>query len=820
MTRHHDRRAAVTDRAALVDCRRGAGRACFVVMRRWVGGYAFAVALLSTISASAQLVTLPPVPVTSTTLRPAGGAFVNLVPFGSGFATTVGSVTETVFAMLDARATVTSQAPLSEEFSNHTSGGRIARTLTGFLMFGKQSLGDALQVRAADESGNFVGAPIPIGVTTTSVGTHRIACAASNCLLVWIGRASIQAIRVTHAGALIDPAPFTVSTSTSTEWVGNPELATDGVDYLVAYVKGTSFNPPPPAVWVQRIEAATGALLGGAPTLASGADSTPSTSQAMSVAFHNNRYVIAWKQQSLGATQHPPAVRIFDRNATPIAATATRIDVSPDLPADASYSEVTALSITALSDDRFVLVWQFAVRQSVGYRESVYTRVVTRDQVVLGARSNVIESEIRPTTYPVYVSAAHGASSTVLNWIRYPEGGGLPSVCASTRLGADGEALDTPPLVAFRIPPQQTTQQFRRLSDGSSVLAFEEKFGLDPVDGARSGIRAVRISAEGVVLTPVPLDLGRSSIPIKIVAGDGQFIVVRGSGPYVDFRRYTNDFVPIDATWLRVPGASIPAVASISNDYLLLNFDRAAARNRAGFIVDAMGQYTLLPSPVPDRNFILTATGTHWLLFSFGLPLTATGEGLRIDRSGASSAFLWERPALPAWDDNIMQAESDPWGITLLTNSSMIRLDPSGRLRGNTQRSSPNNFAVMTRAPGVSILGQTRYSPTGNQLDIDIVPDFEPPTTQSNVFPTQSIYPSHLSTGRDRIFVAHQQLHAMNASERVVFSTILTTFPTPPPRPAGSCSCDTRSLGTPARHAVLLLAAATTLTLRRRRRAA
>lgn len=864
-------------------------------MRRWVGGYAFAVALLSTLSASAQFVALPPVPATSATLRPAGYSFLDVLPFGSGFVANIGAYDDTSLAMLDASATLTTQIRRNPTFSNRITLSRAARTPTGFLLFGHQFMSDfQLRVQVVNETGSFVGAGTRIATVSNAEGSidHRVACAATNCLLVWRESGAIRAIRVTHAGALIDPTPFTVSTTTSAERAATPGLATDGVDYLVAYSKFEPVGSISRGVWVQRIEAATGALLGGAPTRASSDSAISREEMNMHVVFHNERYAVAW----LGGS---PAVRVFDRNATPIAADVTRIDISADVSAGTSATPRGVLSVGALSDDRFVLAWHLGLVTRAGeIRDAVYTRAVTRDQTVVGARSNLIDGEFARTSY---LRVAHGASSTVVTWVRFPEGITLPPVSAATRLGADGEALDDPPLVAYRTPSQQSGPQFTRLSDGTSVLTLSEQFGLDPVDGARSGVRAVRISAQGVVLTPVPLDLGRSSIPPKIVAGAGQFLAVRGDGPYVEYRRYSNDFLPIDAGWRRANGATNPAIASIANDYLWLNHDGFSTMNRAGFILDAMDRFSMLPSHFPYSPFALTANSTHWLLFVRAEASATHCIGSRVDRAGVISSFLWEKPVARSCE--VRSVASDPWGITLLSPYSMIRLDPSGAIRGETLLGSTLNFATITRAPGVSILAEVHRDPNPLQFDISVVSDSEPPTVQRNLFTSPSFSDVSLSTGHDRIFVAFPQDNEDRVATRVVFRTIPAALPAPPPlppmdvvsaadastdvlarpdsatpddapsdsdahdaggrfdvaseeradattlpdiasdrpatindaiapdgapldgsamppRPAGSCSCDTRSLGTPARHAVLLLAAATTLTLRRRRRAA
>lgn len=727
-------------------------------------------------TASAQFVVDDPIDATPLVLRPAAATYYGVAPTPSGFAVSVGFGDESSVALLDSSGVTTAPPVRDPIFSNRVSAARIAATASGLLLFGYQSIsGDLrLRVQRVDRDGAFVSTGTAIASVPVAAGDprHNIACSAVNCLLVWQAGTQINGVRVTHTGALIDATPTILSVTSASEIAIAPAVASDGTNFLVAYGKYENPGVIRRGVWVQLVDGSAGTLRG-APVRA-GADSTaPTLFPNMQVTSHNNRYAVAWL---LGA----PVIRVFDGDAVPVSPDATTLDLTADVPAGTSRSARGIIAIAALSDERFGLAWHLNLVNGSTSRDAIFARAVSREQLVLGTSANTIDPSIGGSTA---IHLSHGVSSAVLFWTRYPEGSGRPAVQAAARLDDTATALDAPPLVSYRIPPTQLQPRLTRLSDGTSLLVFEEQFGFDPADGATAGLRAVRFSAQGARLTPTTIALGAPGNGWRVAAADGQFLIVRTTGGSAEYRRFANDLRPIDAAWQRSVDVSDPAVESVADSYLMLNFGSAGSPGREGFLLDGSGTLTPQVDPFPSEPLALAADGRDWLMFLQSSSGASSCNGVRMDRAGRRTSFTW--PRTPTSTCALERAISDPWGTALLARDALKILAADGSERRSIVRGTVTS-AELARAPAVTALAEVQFPPFSNQVGLAVVPDDGSPTTQRNLFSINYASRLGVSIGENRVFIAYPEEAASRLSVRMKLRVVHASWPAASPLDAAT----------------------------------
>jgi PASTA domain-containing protein len=162
--------------------------------------------------------------------------------------------------------------------------------------------------------------PDGIAVSTNSAeqSLPDVAFCGGNYFVVWNDErnatADIYGARVTPAGTVLDPSGIAVSTAPGDEWA--PKLASDGTEYLVAWM-----NDPTGSAW--EVEGARvacdGSVLDSSPITVSAAASSPLTP---AVGFGDSTFMVAWADQGSAGGAYAARVStaglVLDPNGIPI----------------------------------------------------------------------------------------------------------------------------------------------------------------------------------------------------------------------------------------------------------------------------------------------------------------------------------------------------------------------------------------------------------------------------------------------------------------------------------------------------------------------
>lgn len=179
----------------------------------------------------------------------------------------------------------------------------------------------------------------PVEVFADRGYSPAIATNGRELLMVWEASpvrsnnpSGIIGVRFDESGALLDPTPILITTSSLTEF--QPHVASDGTDFLVAYTRAGRFvdsptPPPAPLLHAKRV-LRTGVL---ADTTAADTGREVSTGSEARVAPLGSGYVITFARGAAAVSLH--ALRV-DANGAPI-------DGVRDLPTGESYTSEHAL---------------------------------------------------------------------------------------------------------------------------------------------------------------------------------------------------------------------------------------------------------------------------------------------------------------------------------------------------------------------------------------------------------------------------------------------------------------------------------------------
>jgi hypothetical protein len=518
--------------------------------------------------------------------------------------------------------------------------------------------------------------------------TKRVAMASDGAgfLVAWSEHSAGSTVEVVMQrlgsdGAPLDPAPVLVSADG-----GDPALAYNGTNYLLAYTAGFTQVPQPLHLVARRISAA-GAVLDPA-EIVLGADTGKSLGP-VSVASDGSDWLVAWR-----ATWGDIVGQRVQSDGTPLDGAGLSISISSgqsSLPA-AGVSVVRGASDYAVlwfrdgelygarvSSGGSVVATTGGILTQPGYYDAVAAAwdganflAVFDQPLVFGTRLDPMLAKVDPVKLPISVVANDqwnpAAAYDGMNWLVAWRDSRGPIY--GTRLSPAGVVLDSAGVVIGDNPSGQYGVQPSVASNGSGWLVVWQV--LD-TGSTSSTVTAARVSTGGVVLDPAGVTLGVSAFITNVaVASNGTDYLVGWTNHGIWAGRVTALGAALDPSAIPVAVANFnqgtPAISWNGTSYLVAwevgyawtgSGIFAARVAPSGTVLD-VGASVITVSPSAASPSV-ASDGDNWLVTWLGGPAgvfarRVTAAGVPLD-----SATI---PAIPGVKGSLLGVAWDgrqPW---------------------------------------------------------------------------------------------------------------------------------------------------------------
>ncbi len=398
------------------------------------------------------------------------------------------------------------------------------------------------------------GSGFPVATGTSEQSHPGVASNGSGYLVTWMdsrsGSSDVYASRVNAAGTVLDGDGFGVSTGVTEE--GAPSVASNGVDYLVAWTdsrSGTSTD-----IYFSRVSSA-GQVLDPTGLLLSAEESNENSP---SVASNGTTYLIAWNDMvGEGAVLEAGGER--GTHANRVSSEGLVLDGGV-LVVSNPYSPMGTTHVASNGTD-------FLVLGRVG--GSLYGRRVSGSGSVLDAS----DFKVAPSSDSGSSMVASNGSGYLVAHVSRETAGSMVFRGAATRVSEAGIVGKR-----FAVVPQETNAQMEPAvaSNGTDFLVTWKDYRND-----RFGIYASRVSAEGEALDAPGLFIdGGHPEELQVASnGSGYLVLWR-------FYRVVDEFWGVCSVHVRAVGASgqleeaqslgagedhhDPSLASNGSDYLVV----------------------------------------------------------------------------------------------------------------------------------------------------------------------------------------------------------------------------------------------------------
>jgi len=476
-----------------------------------------------------------------------------------------------------------------------------------------------VRVRASDGA-VLDSTPISIGGAAAYHSDTAVAFDGNNFLVVW-GRAgatssSINAMRVRASdGALIDPYPFTISSTNGTNRSnGFPAVAFDGTRYLVAWTGATRSGSNSYAYGLMARWVGTD----GQPLGASDFMVAPGSGLIPRVAYGSGRNLVTWSQGGsvLGVRLDAAAMSVLD--TTPIAIS----------PAGQGGYRPSAASNGA----EFLVVWN-------GGADLIYgARVKGSDGAVLPGAGFQLGG---PATF--WSVATFDGHDYRVAW--HDTGGGARSV-RSARV-ASGGTLDADAQLTISSINGSTESFWSQpvgiaaAESGRFLVAYTQR---DNTGFDRVKVRRVEDVQPDDSEEPEPCEMGT---PTLVLNGSAELTLECGSAPYSDSGAQATDGCgnPIPVQGYNTgndesgPGPNTSAVGSYNVSYV--------AMDAQGQTASALRTVTVEDSTAPA----LTLNGPAFVTHTCGSMWVDPGVQASDACYGNISAWVWRTGEVNSWGE-------------------------------------------------------------------------------------------------------------------------------------------------------------------------
>ena len=499
-----------------------------------------------------------------------------------------------------------------------------------------------------------------------------IAFDGTNFMVTWgVGMSSggrIVAERISPAGKILDATPITVSDirSVYTEAQGDPAIAFDGTNYLVAWQddRGTWWD-----IYANRISPAGLVLDGNGFVVANTSDGENDPG----IAFDGTNYLVVWtdwpgaesRESSIFARRVSPAGAVLDTTSLALA-------VAP--------GEQSAPGV-AFDGTNYLVAW---TDYRNGTTSEIFTARVGKDGTLLDPSGQVLASLPKAS---FGASLVFGAGQYLLTW--------ADRTVHGTRLGLDAASKDGAGFPLTSTPNTQVDPAVAYGSDSYLVVWGDSRASGPSIFGARIGPQGATLDPAGIRISP-----GADYQSKPVIAWNGTNYLVAWNSTQGEARRVAPAGKVIDAADIDLPGINLSAVASNGADFL------------------AVG----VPSPLVSGTIVgVRVSGAGVALDASPFTICGTGgDGFypRVAFDGANYVVVWE--------DGRGGSGRHPYGARV--SPAGVVLDAEGilltALVGSGYQNKPdvasdgtgNSFAVWEDSRSYAIRG-TRIAATGEVLD-------------------------------------------------------------------------------------------------------
>lgn len=443
--------------------------------------------------------------------------------------------------------------PIAQVAGSNQQSPDVAPLGDGFVVVWEDRRADNPGIRGTRVSaGGAVVDPDGIDVSTGALDRTEPAVAANGdaALVVWTdaraGNPDVRGTRVAPDGAVLDPSSFPIATGTAEE--RRAAVASDGTDFLVGWeVHGT-----------QRRDIHVSPVAGDATVLHPGGmlvakDATEAF--APTIASAGSGYLVAWtdvelpwevRGQHMGPDATSPhstsfligasAYTLSDAAAGPGGYLVTwddfgnRADVFAKLvPESAQPVDTDRILVSGEPNEQMApaVAWD-GTNYLVAWTDNrsgadVYASRVTPDGTSLDGTGIPVSTAHRSQSD---AQVAWNGSTYLVVWIDYrsPDTG-----LYGARVTREGQVLD-PEGIRLSPPGSSPTFDLSIASDGSGfVVAWTGHSGQPPAYG---GVHATRVAADGAVLDPEPMILGRDGYRPSVAWNGRAYLVAWSTGTH------------------------------------------------------------------------------------------------------------------------------------------------------------------------------------------------------------------------------------------------------------------------------------------------
>jgi hypothetical protein len=382
----------------------------------------------------------------------------------------------------------------------------------------------------------------------------RIATDDTTAFVVWYDRRNgtsldIYGSRIDKDGNLLDPAGIFIANAGSND--PNPDVASDGTNYLVVWHYNESGNPY--NIYGTRVSK-QGNVLDAAPFIigdAAGAQMSPR------VAFDGTNYLVVWYDSRSGSSYDIYGTRVA-QNGTVLNPTGIAISTA------ANYQYFPDVSFDGTN---YMVVWQ----DNRSGTFDIYASRVAQNGVVLDPAGIQISTATDEQNYP---AIDFDGTNYFVVWDDGRSGSEYDIY--GTRVDTNGTVLNP---AGIAISTASDDQRMPSVSfDGSNYLVSWH----DRRDGSNYDIYGARVNQSGVVQEPsgIPIaNIDVQQLTAEVISYSGQWLVAwrdHRNGSYSDIygSRISSSGTVTDADGILIASSaqaqSKPAVASDGTNYLVV----------------------------------------------------------------------------------------------------------------------------------------------------------------------------------------------------------------------------------------------------------
>ncbi|WP_438027660.1 hypothetical protein [Sorangium sp. So ce233] len=558
----------------------------------------------------------------------------------------------------------------------------------------------------------------------------------------------VRGVRVDPGGAVLDPTGFAISTVDA--GIGAPEVAFDGVNYLVAWPRAGDTDVAPDGIYTARVTPGGAVLDAGGSLAVEGP-----VCDSLDVDFDGANHLLTWSAARASAGTAIHGARVSPEG---VALDPSGFSISPPLASGCDEQNVA----TSFDGSNHVVLWSDSPEVDGRLMRSIHGARVTPEGSVLDAAPFVVSESTAGYVSIDRIDAAFDGSGTTVAWST-PGGDDSGAFFARVNLAriAPSGAVSVPPagrldsgaqvavatngagvLVTWTAGEPEPNELFNPVAgirldargaavDPHSITisthANAEEVGAVASDGqlffvlwsdSRSpttdgrGVYGARVTADGMVLDPAGIQITSERADVMDVVHDGaNFLVLwarksEDSMSPVRGARVSPGGVVLDAAPIQLPLCSegphylTPRAASDGTHTLVVgNGCDRETRALSSVLLDqrgaAVGPATALAPEVDVLDASVTWGGTSYLV------LLQSHDGLRVRRVGAGGLPLDSAPALitPPGSYTYSGAVGSDGDNHLViwhaqTGIFGIRIDPDGRSL------DPEGFLITTVTDG------------------------------------------------------------------------------------------------------------------------